>query len=400
QSRGQLRDIDELRAKLHGLATDPPKASPKPPSSLPLSTSTKTPAPAGDVDDFAALGNLPLVTDPSEGQELPATPNPAAERFIRRLLAPHLETPSHPRRQAIGEAIDKACADGLRAVLHHPDFQALEARWRLVYDLTSRLDNEGELKLFLVDVRKDELVADPDGGAAKLQQILSAAQRANGTAWSLWVTDFSFGPSAADVDLLTRLGGVAQTLGAPLVGQADSRLLGLEKLNPLPPLRAWPPLPRAADERWQRLRHSDVAPWLGLILPRLLVRLPYESKVHAIDAFDFEELPAGFHHEALLWGAGSLTIAALIGQSFLTEGWNLRLGDHLELDDLPAYTHRSGSELSLQPCAEVLLNERAVEMILAQGLMPLLSHRNHNAVRLAHFQSVADPLQSLAGPWQ
>jgi hypothetical protein len=31
--------------------------------------------------------------------------------------------------------------------------------------------------------------------------------------------------------------------------------------------------------------------------------------------------------------------------------------------------------------------------------MPFLSHRNLNAVRLARFQSIADPPAALSGPW-
>jgi hypothetical protein len=31
--------------------------------------------------------------------------------------------------------------------------------------------------------------------------------------------------------------------------------------------------------------------------------------------------------------------------------------------------------------------------------MPLLSHKSRNAVRLARFQSIADPAQALSGPW-
>jgi type VI secretion system protein ImpC len=40
-------------------------------------------------------------------------------------------------------------------------------------------------------------------------------------------------------------------------------------------------------QRWQALRHSSAAPWLGLALPRLLMRLPYGPDTDAVDGFDF-----------------------------------------------------------------------------------------------------------------
>jgi len=38
--------------------------------------------------------------------------------------------------------------------------------------------------------------------------------------------------------------------------------------------------------------------------------------------------------------------------------------------------------------------------VLARGIMPLLGHRQRNAVRLARFQSLAEPATALAGAWR
>jgi type VI secretion system protein ImpC len=59
----------------------------------------------------------------------------------------------------------------------------------------------------------------------------------------------------------------------------------------------------------------------------------------------------------------------------------------------------AGGETRIQPCAEVLLTEHAAERILAQGIMPLLSFRDRDKVRLARFQSLADPPAALQGRW-
>ncbi len=74
-------------------------------------------------------------------------------------------------------------------------------------------------------------------------------------------------------------------------------------------------------------------------------------------------------------------------------------GDVLQIGDLPAHTYQVDGETQLQPCAEVCLTERAAESILSRGLMPLMSYKNRNAVRLIRWQSLADPAAALAGPW-
>ena len=74
-------------------------------------------------------------------------------------------------------------------------------------------------------------------------------------------------------------------------------------------------------------------------------------------------------------------------------------GGGQDLGDLPALTVETDGERTLFPCGEAWLGERAGQRLLAQGLMPVLSYRDRNAVRLLRFQSLADPLAALAGPW-
>ena len=54
---------------------------------------------------------------------------------------------------------------------------------------------------------------------------------------------------------------------------------------------------------------------------------------------------------------------------------------------------------SPKPCAEVLLTDEAVERMIEEGLIPVVSFKNRDSVRLARFQSVAAPLRALAGRW-
>jgi type VI secretion system protein ImpC len=74
-------------------------------------------------------------------------------------------------------------------------------------------------------------------------------------------------------------------------------------------------------------------------------------------------------------------------------------GDELEVEDLPAHVYDDEGGKRLQPCAEAALVDRAAEAILGAGLMPLLSYKGRNAVRLMRFQSIASPARALSGPW-
>jgi type VI secretion system protein ImpC len=131
----------------------------------------------------------------------------------------------------------------------------------------------------------------------------------------------------------------------------------------------------------------------------VLLRVPYGPRTDPIEAFDFSEVADPSEHEAFLWGNPAFACAGLLLRSFQERGWDMEPGDHLELDDLPAYTWTEDGEPHLLPCAETLLPERAVDSILAAGLIPLSSHRQRPAVRVVRYQSLADPPAPLAGPW-
>ena len=44
-------------------------------------------------------------------------------------------------------------------------------------------------------------------------------------------------------------------------------------------------------EAWRALRRLPEAGWIGLILPRFLLRLPYGKETASTERFDFEEMP-------------------------------------------------------------------------------------------------------------
>ena len=53
--------------------------------------------------------------------------------------------------------------------------------------------------------------------------------------------------------------------------------------------------------------------------------------------------------------------------------------------------YRAAGGDAIKPCAEVYLDESSAEQVLACGVMPLMSHRSRNAVRLLRMQSIASP---------
>jgi type VI secretion system protein ImpC len=326
--------------------------------------------------------------------------------FLRSVAAPYSIPRPDPKQPELVAQVDAATGALMRAVLHHPIFQALEALWRSVHFLVRRLDTDHGLKLCLLDVSRAELESDlaaaEDLGATGLYRLL--VEQTVGTPgaapWAVLVGHYSFAATTADVGLLGRLTQIAQRAGAPFLGAATPSFVGCPSLARTPDPDDWTTaLEPETREAWEALRRLPAATCLGLVLPRFLLRLPYGKDTDPAESFPFEELPPGASHEDYLWGNPAMAAAYLFGAAFNHAGWQLRPGMVQDIDGLPVHVYQNDGESESKPCAEVLLTHRAADAILDRGIMPLLSVRGTDQVRLAAFRSIAEPARPLAGRW-
>lgn len=312
------------------------------------------------------------------------------DNVIRRIVTPHLTPKADPRQDELVAQVDAATGAMLRAILGHPDFQALEAAWRSIFFLLQRVETGVELKLYLIDLTREELME-----AARAGRPLARG------GWSVAACLDSFSPDQPNCQALAGLAGIARQAGGPLLGGMDPRLMGCESIEATPDPDEWKkPLDRADAEAWRQLRHHPDARWLGLAMPRFLLRLPYGRKTSPMEAFDFEEMPQATAHEAYLWGSPAVACACLLGQAFNRRSWQMHPGLVSEVDGLPVHTYRRGGESLMTPPAETWLTDRVAERIADEGVMPLASSKNGDSALLMRFQSVADPPAALAGPWE
>jgi len=388
--RAELNDPATYRRAAHALGAGP--------------SAEATPPVANAEHDAADIERL-LGRKPAVAPVAADATGSSIDRWLRAVVAPHIVPDSAEQRQ-LTSAVDAALAEQMRRVLHHPSFQALESAWRGIDRLTRELETGKALQLFLIDAPRADLVRDFEAAADDLTQ--SALHRhlcgpdtepPDGHRWSLLVGDYAFGAGAEDVWLLARLGVIAAQSGAPLLAAARPENFGCTGALQLSERKSWKPDDVPTQARWSALRKSAAASYVGLALPRILVRLPYGAGIDPIESFAFEELPATREHEAYLWGNPAFALALLAAQAFQEEGWAMALEGHVDATGLPAHVYREDGEARQQPCAEVLLSESMGEAILMRGIMPLLSYRNRDAARLLRWQSVADPASPLQGTW-
>jgi len=325
------------------------------------------------------------------------------QSLVRNLVTPHLVPNADPREAGRLAQVDAALSAAMRAVLHHPRFQSLEALWRAVWMLVRRVETDEQLQIHLLDISRDELIADLRAAPARAEDsvvyrlIVESGDATSGSApWALIAGDYRFDNSDQDLALLGRLAEVARRAGASFIADASAQLSGLPDFEELPDAHDWS---SETSAQWDALRRTAAARWAGLVAPRILLREPYGAATDPCERFRFEEFSGTPAHADLLWGSGAFACAMLLAESFAEAGWSLRPGMLRDVGGLPLVLVGVGTERDAVPCAELLLTERAAEHMMDRGIMPLASLRNQDAVHLVRFQSIAEPAAALGGRW-
>jgi type VI secretion system protein ImpC len=368
-------------SELQGLLAAPPQPAAS-------SASAGTAGSESEADTLARLlGGAPAKPAPVQRGGAGGT----VESLLRSAVAPSMVPGATPHQTALLSVIDLELGKQLRAVLHHPKFQALEAAWRGVDLLVRNFGAEDNLKLFILDVTKAELQADlqaqPTLDASGIWKALR--RQSEDMPWALWVGLCAFGDSVTDIENLAGLAKLSAGVRAPFLAEANPHLVGCDSFGLHPDPDDWNrAIPPEVGEAWQALRELPEAAYLGLALPRFLLRQPYGKDSDPIDTFPFQELDPDAAHESYLWGNPALACAHVLASAFQSDGWDMPTSGYGELGDLPVYRFKENGETKVKPCAEAWLSDRAGEVILERGLMAVLSIKGRDAVRLPVVQSL------------
>lgn len=324
----------------------------------------------------------------------PAPAPSSIDALVRQAIAPHLVQAPSPQAPAWIALVERAMGATLRELLQHPDFQCLESAWRSLDFIARRVETDEQLEIVVYDISAEEFAADLSAGDTLedtgLYRLLveQPALDAHQGPLSALIGHYGFEMTPPHAELLGRMARIAARAGAPFIAGIGRDVIDADPAT-LHPLVA---------QAWQALRALPAAAYLGLTVPRFLLRQPYGRRSDPIERFAFEEFDPEAGLRSMLWGSSALLAAVLLARHAQVEGLGEAPGAQLDLDDLPCYVHflPDGEAVAL-PCTERLLTERRVDALLSLGLMPVLAHRGRPQVHLAGFQSVAGT--PLAGPW-
>jgi type VI secretion system protein ImpC len=328
---------------------------------------------------------------PSAPVAAPPTSTSIVDGLIRDAIAPHIVAKSDPRQADTIAAVDGMTSELMRAVLHDPGFQQLEALWRSLDGLVRTLELDENLQIFVLDVSREELAQDfasaPSLGDTAMYRLV--VDQVGDKPWSLLVDGTRYGRTKEDAALLSRLGTIAQSVEAAVVVGAD--------------FSTWKSGFASVEDQgaWSALRNSPAATAIALAAPSILARLPYGKDTDATERFGFTEQTHPPMAEGYLWASAAFSVAQLIAQSYAAAGgWDFSPGDECIVGDLPVHIFKQDGESAQTPCAQAWLPESAIDAMIKDGLVPMVSAQGRGEVRMPRLQSLASPPAALLGRWQ
>lgn len=294
--------------------------------------------------------------------------------------------------------IDLLIAAQLDEIMHHPEFQALEAAWRGLHHLIHQSGESLTVRIRVLNATKRELLKDLERAVEFNQSCLFKKIHSDvygvfaGEPFGLLVGAYEFDNSPQFISLLENLANVAAAAHAPFITAASPELFGCqsfaEAVN-IDNLRT-AVFEQVEYSKWNSLRSSQTSLYIGMCLPRILLRVPHNIQS---DSFNYRESE---ETKDLLWGNAAFAFAACAARAYNEKSWLGTLhgenGDGF-IEGLPSLTLDSGiTQFSTDAC----LTDEQEAVMSKLGFLPLLQNRStgesafKNSYSLYQYQTDAD----------
>jgi type VI secretion system protein ImpC len=171
---------------------------------------------------------------------------------------------------------------------------------------------------------------------------------------------------------------MASMCHAPFIAGASPEMFGIESFQSLSMPRD---IARVFDSTlyasWKSFRGSEDAAFVGLALPRILLRAPYGARPEAPG--EEQHVEDVRSHTDLLWGNAAFAFATCVTNAFTRYGWPGAIqgweGGGL-VEGLPTWPSDTDDEGEVRSGVEVMITDRREKELVDLGFLVLLAARH------------------------
>jgi len=288
--------------------------------------------------------------------------------------------------------IDHLINDQVNAILHHSKFQKLEASWRGVSMLTNHAESASNIKIKILDISWTELSRDISRAlefdqSQLFQKVYNEEYGTpGGEPYGALIGDYEVSHKSSSThshnDTAT-LEGIAQVAAAafsPFITGCSPELFGLDEFATLAnPLKLQRIFAQKEYIKWRAFRDKSDTQFVGITLPRILMRLPYQKTPGSHKGLFFYEQISTQGNENYCWGNAAYGFGSVLIREFANVGWfghirgvpRNQIGGGL-LTTLPCDSFESDAEdIAIKPATDVIITDYKERELSELGLIPL-----------------------------
>lgn len=278
--------------------------------------------------------------------------------------------------------LDDLIANQLNQIMHEPAFQKLEGSWRGLSYLVMNTETAVHLKLRLMNITKKELLDDLEKAVEfdQSQMFKKIYEEEYGTfgghPYSCLVGDYEFTRHPQDMELLQKISQVAAAAHAPFLTAADPKLFDLDSFEHLGVPRDLAKIFESLEMiKWNSFRETEDSRYVAMLLPRVLMRLPYGANTLPAEGLNFEEDVSGADTSKFCWTNPAYILGERITNAFSHYKWTAAIrgveGGGI-VEGLPAYTFKTtDGDIALKCPTETAITDRREKELSDLGFISL-----------------------------
>ncbi len=295
--------------------------------------------------------------------------------------------------------LERKITQQVDAVLHHPEFQALESGWRSIKLLVKQTPFNQNIKIEILNISLDDLREElddaPETVKSGLYKLVYSREygQFGGEPYGVILGNYYITPKGSDVRLMSKVASIAAMAHTPFIAAADADFFELDNMRDLASIVDIEDIhntPRFA--KWKRLRSTEDARYIGLVLPRFLLRTAYLANAEKLLCYGIEYQEQSSHNSELnLWGNSAFLFVTRLIDSFARYRWCPHIigpagGGQVEDMLTASYPALGNRECSLP--TEVMITDRREFELTESGFIALTLRRGESSAAFYSANSI------------
>ncbi len=224
--------------------------------------------------------------------------------------------------------IDGLLCEQTSRILHHPQFLELEAGWRGLMHLADCKDRAGEapIRIRVLNASWNELRNDfekaSDFDRSQLFQLVYDNEfgMPGGLPYGALLADYDVNSRPSDIAVLKSFSQVAAAAFCPIFLNASPSLFGVDRFDQMQHSIDYAKVQGDLDFlAWRQFRETEDSRFVGLVLPRMLMRRPHGVEQISRSGYQFDEIASD--RDGHVWGGAIYGVGETLIRAFGQSRW-------------------------------------------------------------------------------